>query len=505
MAETTIQQLRDAIDHVTACTGDPNAWRRGLTPEDLSTITNSMIDPSTVTGLLAKIRANNPTLFDAGTGALITPPTPRSEPTTGQRGDAASAIKKAEAELAQQNSVAAQLDLHVISAILGAHAQSVEGGERLGRLQQEVEDAVRARSDLDTPSGARDFQRFLIGKLRQIGAVVESAGLDDVSKAALASAWTALYQTAAGGGDAAVDASAPSVRPTASSADTGPVPGEPPLSDLLPVYGADIESDPMLDSPLAQPYPTSTEPVAQPAATAAPTAATPQPMFSTAPPGTGLTAPSLPLGSTWPAATDTAGIAGRPSERTRFDDAVLPDIPIDPDYRLEDDGSSEWPEELAAAAEDPEGGHAPEPEPPAPESTTVRLPDGGYVTAPTPELAEVLRSTLAGTPIVEAFRHEGITVPPPGTAVPHPLDPKLVVGGDIGMFSDRQALAVDPTRAYLDGRIEPVASVGGPSFLGWLHPPGHSADSSPAPPVTPAPGAPPPPTRPATAVRTTGA
>ena len=83
--------------------------------------------------------------------------------------------------------------MQVISAILNAHLKNVEGREALTKLQRETEIAVRTRSDLDTPAGARDFQRFLIGKLRDISAVVLNASLDDTSKSALMAAWTSLY------------------------------------------------------------------------------------------------------------------------------------------------------------------------------------------------------------------------------------------------------------------------------------------------------------------------
>lgn len=76
----------------------------------------------------------------------------------------------------------------VISAILNAHATSSAGAETLRALQHEIDDAVRTRTDLDTPAGARDFQRFLIGKLRHIARVIEETSLDDRSKAALATA-----------------------------------------------------------------------------------------------------------------------------------------------------------------------------------------------------------------------------------------------------------------------------------------------------------------------------
>ncbi|OOK75490.1 hypothetical protein BZL30_4079 [Mycobacterium kansasii] len=89
--------------------------------------------------------------------------------------------------------MSSQLDLQVVSAILNAHLTAVEGRDALNQLQQETEAAVRTRSDLDTPAGARDFQRFLIGKLRDIREVVANASLDDTSKATLMAAWTSLY------------------------------------------------------------------------------------------------------------------------------------------------------------------------------------------------------------------------------------------------------------------------------------------------------------------------
>lgn len=484
---SALQELRDAIDHVTACTGDGGAWRRGLSPAELTTISAAVIDPAAVSGLLAKIRAHNAPLFDPSTGTPIFP-----EPGgTGQRGDAATAMKKAEADLAQQNSAAAQLDLHVVSAILNAHAKTVDGGARLQRLQQEVEAAVRGRTDLDTPAGARDFQRFLIGKLREIGAVVESAGLDDSSKAALASAWTALYNTGstAGTGVTATDQSGPSEARAAATPDAAPAASAAP--DPLPPYGSDLGSDPLLDSLLAQETAPSnggagTVPSSPMAAPTAPAGVPPLGM----PTLPNLAAAPLPAGA--PAELSKSEGALPQTELTETDQ-LPPDDWLDP---LEDPLG----EPLDESPSDDETDDETDPDAPADatEPTAVRLPDGSSVQAPTPVIASVLRSAIAGTPIVEAFRAEGVTVPPPGTPVPHPVDVRQLVGGDIGMFMDRQALAVSGDRALFGGRIQPVSSVGGPSFLGWLHPQGEDT-APPAPPSTPMQGGTPPPTRPATA------
>jgi hypothetical protein len=125
--------------------------------------------------------------------------------------------------------------------------------------------------------------------------------------------------------------------------------------------------------------------------------------------------------------------------------------------------------------------------------TTVTLPDGQTLTAANPQLAAAIKAAIDGTPIADAFRQQGITIPPPGTAVTAPLDPTRLAPGDIGMFTTRHALALGQSKALLDGQIQHISTVNGPSFLGWEHPP------EPVPAVAPARTDPPVPTRPATA------
>ena len=128
--------------------------------------------------------------------------------------------------------------------------------------------------------------------------------------------------------------------------------------------------------------------------------------------------------------------------------------------------------------------------------TTVTLPNGETLTAASPQLAAAIEAAAGGTPIAEAFRQQGMTIPPPGTAVSDPVDPSQLAPGDIGMFTDRHALALGESRALVNGQIQHISTVNGPGFLGWEHPP--------APVNASAPDAsdPPAPTRPATAERT---
>ena len=127
----------------------------------------------------------------------------------------------------------------------------------------------------------------------------------------------------------------------------------------------------------------------------------------------------------------------------------------------------------------------------------MTLPDGETVTAASPQLAAAIQSAVGGTPIAEAFQQQGMTLPPPGTTVVNPIDALQVTPGDIGMLTDRHALALGPGKALLDGQIQHIATVSGPSFLGWEHPPAAAATVT-----TPAKPEPPTPTRPATSSTT---
>jgi len=409
----------------------------GLSAEDLAAATNPLGGP--VDAVLAKIRAQHGTVFGES-----------SQP---QQGRAADAIRTAETSLAQQNSLSAQVDLQVITAVLNAHTTNAAGRETLDALQDEIEAAVTTRTDLDTPAGAREFQRYLIDKLRDIRTVVETAGLDATSKAALAAALAALYSAATPATEAE-SRSAPTVvahEPDAAPA-AAPVPSDP-------------LDDPLLDPLLAEdPGP----PAPQPAPASAPAAAPMPAAMPTLPGfggGGGLPAgpPAAPLSLPEPLAAPLRG----PQDDVTPDE-LLPEEPKDPEIDPVDEITDEA-DTAPAAAED---------------STLVHLPDGQTITAPTPQLAAAITAAVAGTPIPEAFKAQGISIPPAGTAVANPVDSTRLLPGDIGVFTDRHAVALGNGKAVFNTRIEPIASVTGPSFLGWEHPPEPGTESSGAPPIT---------------------
>jgi len=451
---STYQDLLDAVRYALDRTGDQNAWQAGLTPNEVRAVVAPTTPPGQLDAIVAKIRQH-------------------------QEGDAAAAITEAEAALAHQNSASSQLDLQVITAILNAHLKAVEGREALNKLQRETEVAVHTRSDLDTPTGARDFQRFLIGKLRDIREVVANASLDDTSKSALMAAWTSLY-----------DASKRE-RPSEEtrSAAAAPEPERSPTQETTAM--PDAADDPLLDSLLLDdpgmlggdlPEQGAAVPVATPAPMApmAPMPSIPN-LGGALMPGGGM--PGSGSGWSGPGGP-LSGLLDRnntdPAARDLDDGDVPSEDPESKDHAPADEFDDHKDEhDKEAASEKPES-------PPA-GPTTVTLPDGETVTAASPQLAAVIKAAAGGMPIADAFQQQGITIPPPGTVVADPIDPPRVIPGDIGIFPDRHALALGPGKALLDGQIQHIATVSGPSFLGWEHPPAPATATAPAQAGTPAP------------------
>jgi hypothetical protein len=193
-------------------------------------------------------------------------------------------------------------------------------------------------------------------------------------------------------------------------------------------------------------------------------------------PAWGGTAPSG--GGGLPALSDL----GRPELSRDFDfeagtDEPPPDRDIDPPPRAESDVDPEGP-----AVEDV----APDEAPATADPHAVELPDGQTVSAPSPQIAAAITAAVAGTPIPDAFRQQGIVLPPPGSSVAAPVEAANLAPGDIGVLADRHALALGNGTALLDNQIQPIANVAGPGFLGWQHPPGPTTPNH-QPPAVPAP------------------
>lgn len=436
---STYDDLINAITYVRERTGDPNGWQTGLAPDEVAAVMTPTTRPETLDAIVRKIRQQHSGLFGAA-----------PEPAGGQ-GQAAEAMTDAEAALAHQNSASSQLDMQVINAILNAHLNAVEGREALTKLQRETEVAVLTRSDLDTPAGARDFQRFLIGKLKDIRAVVLNASLDDTSKSALMAAWTSLYDASRHGADERPAAAAPVAAPA---------------DDTIQQPVDDSELDPLLDPMVADdPGPAAgDQPAPSPVGSATAPAAPAMPTVPAMPAIPGFGGAPVPGGAGGLPLPGLQGVGdGRPFHDPDPDPGDRPDEP--------DAGGDDKARAQDVATEEPE------PSPVGP--TVVTLPDGDTVTAASPQLAKAIQAAVGGTSIPDAFHQQGITIPPPGTPVPNPIDPQQVAPGDIGILTDRHALALGHDKALLDGQIQRIATVTGPNFLGWEHPPAVNAPASP--------------------------
>lgn len=439
---TTREDLLAAIERID---------RAGLTNQDSqdAKLVAWFGKPEEYDGMLDRLHRAFPQLFPPAASA----PAPGGPE---QQGSAAEAMRDAEEVLSRQRSTAAEFDREVIEALLHAHETTEQGRKALDDLDAEIEDAVRT-SDLSTPAGAREFQRYLLTKLAQIIAIVETTNDDDASKEALAKALAALY-----GSQAAQNAPAPSVAPTDPPAiptapGPGPGPGSPAPPDGLDGYPDDYPDDfPVDDLDPVGPVPPESASAPASVPTGAPAMPTLPGLGGGSPGGAGLPGAGIPPGLL------PAGWAPQPSQRPSPDEDLGADPADEPDRPA---GADVEGDPAALTEADPR---------------VVTLPDGQTVTAPTPQLAAVAQAAADGTPIMEAFRRQGITIPPPGTAVAGPVDQSRVTLGDLGMFTDRHALALGNGKALLDGQIQRIANVRGPSFLGWQHPPGVGEPAEPA-------------------------
>ena len=87
------------------------------------------------------------------------------------------AARTRQAELSGQHGAAADADRVLAEVLADAHACARESVRRLDAIAEQIDLAIRHQADLavDTPLGAREFQRFLTAKQREIASVVADA------------------------------------------------------------------------------------------------------------------------------------------------------------------------------------------------------------------------------------------------------------------------------------------------------------------------------------------
>ncbi len=116
-----------------------------------------------------------------------------------QAGDSVIVIQARQATLVSQHGSVTEADRVLADLLAGAHAAVRESISRLDAIGAEIDRAVPDRPDrgVDTPLGAREFQRFLVAKQQEITAVVARARELDRAKAAVLQSLRTQYEVSA--------------------------------------------------------------------------------------------------------------------------------------------------------------------------------------------------------------------------------------------------------------------------------------------------------------------
>jgi hypothetical protein len=104
-----------------------------------------------------------------------------------QSGPSVDAIQAKQAALSARHDTVADADRVLADTVLGAHAATVATRDRLDAIAAEIDDCVQnqAAFAVATPLGAREFQKFLIAKHRELISIVVEARRDDAARQVL--------------------------------------------------------------------------------------------------------------------------------------------------------------------------------------------------------------------------------------------------------------------------------------------------------------------------------
>ncbi|GFG83219.1 DUF4226 domain-containing protein [Mycobacterium paragordonae] len=474
----------------------------------------------------------NPQAAPGGSGgAPGGSPDPRAVLTGEQNsGAAAAAAKKLENSLQDRNDKALEADRRLAEALLGAHATTAEGAAALNALQRDVEEVINGKPDLDTPAGKQEFQRYINAKLAKIAEILSTASLDAQSQREAFAALTDaivnrpnLRETETPGGAPAGGSPAPAaapggVQPVAADAGGGG-------GDILGGggdLGGDLGGGDVLGDALggglgggANPLLSGLGP-ALGGLSGLPGAAAGIPGSLGGGLGSGLGG----LGGLGSGTGEGLGGHGRGRHRKSDQDedggdADLSDafgdsslLPAGNEHHGEashDTPTSPVAGAGAAPVAGAPGAATPAGAAPAPAGgagpTTITLADGTPVTVDNPQLAAALKDIQSGTNPAEAFRNHQIVLPPTTAPPATPLSPGQLHVGSYATYSNGDiVVAFGPDKAWVDGRMQPIAAAAKPGFLGWQNPPAPTAAAAPALPVASLPSAVPAPAAPVAGV-----
>jgi hypothetical protein len=112
-----------------------------------------------------------------------------------QEGSSLAAIQARQGAMASLRGTVADADRVLAEALADAHAVMRDSVSRLDAIAAEIDRVASGRADpaVDTPMGAREFQKFLVAKQREIAAVVGHAHELDRAKSAVLQSLRAQY------------------------------------------------------------------------------------------------------------------------------------------------------------------------------------------------------------------------------------------------------------------------------------------------------------------------
>lgn len=96
-----------------------------------------------------------------------------------------SAIEARQATLSARSDDIAAVDRQVVEALRQAHFGSTTARARLDAIAAELDTCAPESWPTDTALGAREFQRFLVGKHREVIAIITAAQHDAAEKQTL--------------------------------------------------------------------------------------------------------------------------------------------------------------------------------------------------------------------------------------------------------------------------------------------------------------------------------
>ncbi|MGV0070509.1 DUF4226 domain-containing protein [Mycobacterium colombiense] len=110
-------------------------------------------------------------------------------------GPSLEAVEARRSALASQHGTASEADRVLTDVLTSAHEAARESVRRLDSIAEQIDHATVHQADLalDTPMGAREFQKFLMAKQREIASVVAEAREFGQAKRAVLQSLRAQY------------------------------------------------------------------------------------------------------------------------------------------------------------------------------------------------------------------------------------------------------------------------------------------------------------------------